>query len=100
LRGAGQGTLLFDLLTSAEEREDAATGHLRFDIRFLAERLEAATHWAKSYAAERRLPIGYFGSSTGGAAALMAAATLPSSVEAVVSRGGRTRSCRGGFAPR
>jgi putative phosphoribosyl transferase len=89
LRDAGNGTLLFDLLTQAEEREDAVTGHLRFDIRFLAERLEAATHWARQHAAARRLPIGYFGSSTGGAAALLAAATLRSSVDAVVSRGGR-----------
>jgi putative phosphoribosyl transferase len=89
LREAGNGTLLFDLLTAAEEKEDAVTGHLRFDIRFLAERLEAATHWAKQHAAAQRLPIGYFGSSTGGGAALVAAATLRSSVEAVVSRGGR-----------
>jgi putative phosphoribosyl transferase len=89
LREAGNGTLLFDLLTTAEEKEDAVTGHLRFDIRFLAERLEAATHWAKQHAAVQRLPIGYFGSSTGGGAALVAAATLRSSVEAVVSRGGR-----------
>lgn len=89
LRDAGNGTLLFDLLTPAEEREDAVTGHLRFDIRFLAERLEAATHWAALHAAARQLSIGYFGSSTGGGAALLAAATLRSSVDAVVSRGGR-----------
>jgi pimeloyl-ACP methyl ester carboxylesterase len=89
LREAGNGTLLFDLLTLAEERDDAATGHLRFDIHLLAERLEAATHWAGLHLAARRLPIGYFGSSTGGAAALLAAATLRSSVDAVVSRGGR-----------
>ena len=89
LRDAANGTLLFDLLTQGEEKEDAVTGHLRFDIRFLAERLEAATHWAAHHAAARRLPIGYFGSSTGGAAALVAAATLRSIVDAVVSRGGR-----------
>jgi len=89
LRDAGHGTLLFDLLTQGEEKEDAVTGHLRFDIRFLAERLEAATHWAAHHAAARRLPLGYFGSSTGGAAALVAAATLRSIVDAVVSRGGR-----------
>ncbi len=89
LRDAGNGTLLFDLLTPAEEKEDAVTGHLRFDIRFLAERLEAATHWARLHAAARPLPIGYFGSSTGGGAALLAAAALRSSVDAVVSRGGR-----------
>jgi putative phosphoribosyl transferase len=89
LRDAVNGTLLFDLLTQGEEREDAKTGHLRFDIRFLAERLEAATHWASSHVAARQLPLGYFGSSTGGAAALLAAATLRSSVHAIVSRGGR-----------
>ena len=89
LREAGNGTLLFDLLTLAEEKDDAATGHLRFDIHLLTERLEAATHWAGLHLATRRLPIGYFGSSTGGAAALLAAAALRSSVNAVVSRGGR-----------
>lgn len=88
LRDGGNGTLLFDLLTPGEEREDAVTGRLRFDVPFLAERLEAATHWATMHAA-RRLPLGYFGSSTGGAAALLAAATLRSSIDAVVSRGGR-----------
>ena len=89
LREAGSGTLLFDLLTQEEEREDAVTGHLRFDIRFLAERLEAATHWAALHALGQPFSIGYFGSSTGGAAALVAAATPGSSVDAVVSRGGR-----------
>lgn len=89
LREAGNGTLLFDLLTAAEEKEDAVTGHLRFDIRFLAERLEAATHWAKQHVAAQRVPIGYFESSTGGGAAWVAAATLRSSIDAVVSRGGR-----------
>ena len=89
LREAGSGTLLFDLLTQDEEREDALTGHLRFDIRFLAERLEAATQWASVHAVAQEFSIGYFGSSTGGAAALLAAATPGSSVDAVVSRGGR-----------
>jgi predicted alpha/beta-hydrolase family hydrolase len=89
LREAGSGTLLFDLLTQDEEREDTLTGHLRFDIRFLAERLEAATQWASGHAVAQEFSIGYFGSSTGGAAALLAAATPGSSVDAVVSRGGR-----------
>jgi len=89
LREAGSGTLLFDLLTQDEEREEAFTGHLRFDIRFLAERLEAATHWTSVHALAQEFSIGYSGSSTGGAAALLAAATLGSSVDAVVSRGGR-----------
>jgi pimeloyl-ACP methyl ester carboxylesterase len=89
LREAGSGTFLFDLLTQDEETEDAFAGHLRFDIPFLAERLEAATQWASSHPATQRLPMGYFGSSTGGAAALVAAATLGSAVGAIVSRGGR-----------
>lgn len=89
LRSAGCGTLLFDLLTREEETEDAYTGHLRFDIRFLAKRLGAATHWARARMETLQLPIGYFGSSTGGAAALVAAAEPGSEVRAVVSRGGR-----------
>jgi dienelactone hydrolase len=89
LREAGQGTLLFDLLTRAEEAEDACAGQLRFDIRFLAERLVAATRCVSSQAEAQLLPIGYFGASTGGAAALMAAAVPGSNVRAVVSRGGR-----------
>jgi predicted alpha/beta-hydrolase family hydrolase len=74
LREAGSGTLVFDLLTQDEEREDTLTGHLRFDIRFLAERLEAARQWASVHAVAQEFSIGYFGSSTGGAAALLAAA--------------------------
>jgi putative phosphoribosyl transferase len=97
LREAGSGTLLFDLLTQEEEREDAVTGHLRFDIPFLAERLEAATRWATLHALGP-FSIGYFGSSTGGAAALVAAATLGSSVDAVVSRGGRPDLARDALA--
>ena len=89
LRAAGSGTLLFDLLTWEEEADDAYTGHLRFDIRFLAERLASATRWVKSHAEAQQLPVGYFGSSTGGAAALVAAAELGEEVAAVVSRGGR-----------
>lgn len=89
LRAAGSGTLLFDLLTQHEEAEDAYTGFLRFNIPFLAERLASATHWVKSQAEAEHLPVGYFGSSTGGAAALVAAAELREEVGAVVSRGGR-----------
>ncbi|MGZ5536983.1 MAG: dienelactone hydrolase family protein [Chthoniobacterales bacterium] len=89
LRRAGVGTLLFDLLTPQEEVEDAYTGHLRFDIRMLAQRLVAVTSVISGDPHAHKLPIGYFGASTGGAAALIAAAALPSMVHAVVSRGGR-----------
>lgn len=89
LREAGSGTLLFDLLTREEEADDARSGHLRFNIDFLADRLIAATRWISSHPVASRFPVGYFGSSTGGAAALAAAATLGSRIEAVVSRGGR-----------
>lgn len=83
------GTLLFDLLTRDEEREDEWTARIRFDISLLAERLVGATDWLKGYLGERKLPFGYFGASTGAAAALVAAAKLPGQVAAVVSRGGR-----------
>jgi putative phosphoribosyl transferase len=83
------GTLLIDLLTLQEEREDAYTGHLRFDIPLLAERLVGATDWLLSEPETARLKIGYFGASTGGGAALVAAAERPEAVAAVVSRGGR-----------
>jgi putative phosphoribosyl transferase len=89
LQDAGLSTLLIDLLTEDEEREDAATGHLRFDIEFLANRLEAATDWLVNTAETRALKIGYFGASTGAAAALVAAANKPEHIDAVVSRGGR-----------
>lgn len=79
------GTLLFDLLTAEEEQIDNATRELRFNIPFLAERLIGATEWAQGY----NLPIGYFGASTGAAAALIAAAELGAEIGAVVSRGGR-----------
>jgi pimeloyl-ACP methyl ester carboxylesterase len=88
LRSAGITTLLFDLLTAAEERIDAATAELRFDIPLLTERLMAATRWTLEQPELCELPIGYFGSSTGAAAALAAAARVPQ-VAAVVSRGGR-----------
>lgn len=87
LREAGHGTLLFDLLTPQEEIEDQFTGHLRFDIGFLAGRLWETTRWLKQQPELSGLGIGYFGSSTGAAAALIGAAV--GEVDAVVSRGGR-----------
>lgn len=89
LQDAGLATLLIDLLTEDEERADARTGHLRFDIEFLATRLEAATEWLGHSPDTASLKIGYFGASTGAAAALVAAAEMPDRVHAVVSRGGR-----------
>jgi putative phosphoribosyl transferase len=89
LQGAGLATLLFDLLTADEEALDAETGHLRFDIELLAERLLDATTWVRGESQLQTLPIGYFGASTGGGAALVAAARRPDTVAAVVSRGGR-----------
>jgi putative phosphoribosyl transferase len=89
LNGAGLGTLLFDLLTPEEEALDTYTREHRFNISLLTERLVHATKWAREEAHTRDLRIGYFGSSTGGAAALVAAAELPQDVVAVVSRGGR-----------
>jgi putative phosphoribosyl transferase len=83
------GTLLMDLLTPQEEAVDAVTAHLRFDIPFLAARLAAATDWLLAGRATRRLRIGYFGASTGAAAALVAASQRPNAVGAIVSRGGR-----------
>jgi len=83
------GTLLFDLLTAEEEALDRFTGELRFDIPFLAARLVGVTHWVASRADTRGLKIGYFGASTGAAAALIAAGQLSDLVSAVVSRGGR-----------
>jgi len=89
LNDAGLATLLFDLLTQVEEAIDMQTRELRFNIHLLAERLVHATKWAKQQPQTRDLRIGYFGSSTGGAAALVAAVDLPQDVSAVVSRGGR-----------
>jgi len=85
----GLATLLFDLLTPREASEEAATGELRFNIPFLADRLVAATRWVQKEGNLKNFGIGYFGSSTGAAAALSAAADIPE-VQAVVSRGGRT----------
>jgi putative phosphoribosyl transferase len=89
LNDAGLATLLFDLLTHEEEAIDAQTRELRFNIDLLAERLVDATKWAKHQSQTRDFRIGYFGSSTGGAAALVAAVQVPQDVGAVVSRGGR-----------
>ena len=89
LNNAGLATLLFDLLTPEEESTDERTAELRFNIGLLAERLVHATKWAKQQEQTRDLRIGYFGSSTGGGAALVAAAEVPQDVGAVVSRGGR-----------
>ena len=89
LNEAGLATLLFDLLTPEEESVDLYTREHRFDISLLAERLVYATRWAKQQKQTQDLRVGYFGSSTGGGAALAAAAELPEEVGAVVSRGGR-----------
>ena len=86
---SGVGTLLFDLLTPAEEAQDEDSGRFRFDIGRLASRLVAATEWLQHQAGEQPWRIGYFGASTGGAAALVAAAQAGRAVHAVVSRGGR-----------
>lgn len=88
LRENNLGTLLFDLLTEEEEREEYYTAHLRFDISLLAERLQDATEWIERRNIMTDLPLGYFGSSTGAAAALVAAANCKN-IMAVVSRGGR-----------
>lgn len=89
LNAGGLATLLIDLLTAGEEAADMVTAHLRFDIDLLAQRLVGATDWASQYSATRHLRIGYFGASTGAAAALVAATERPGIVWAVVSRGGR-----------
>jgi putative phosphoribosyl transferase len=89
LNEEGIGTLLMDLLTASEEAEDSVTGHLRFDIPFQTERLLGATDYVRENQLTRNLPIGYFGASTGAAAALSAAARRPQGIYAVVSRGGR-----------
>jgi dienelactone hydrolase len=89
LNNAGLATLLFDLLTQEEEAIDMRSREHRFNIGMLAERLVHATKWSKQHEETRDLRIGYFGSSTGGAAALVAAAEMLRDVGAVVSRGGR-----------
>ncbi|HEU5248369.1 MAG TPA: dienelactone hydrolase family protein [Thermoanaerobaculia bacterium] len=89
LSARGLATLLIDLLTAEEERVDVRTAHLRFDIGLLADRLAGAKEWLAKQPQTRDLRIGYFGASTGAAAALVAAALHPENVGAVVSRGGR-----------
>ena len=86
---AGLATLLIDLLTRQEEIVDMQNAELRFDIRLLAERLGAVTDCLTAEPATAALSIGYFGASTGAAAALIAAADRPQTVRAIVSRGGR-----------
>lgn len=89
LQGRGLATLLFDLLTAEEEVTDRLTAHLRFDIGLLARRLVATTDWVTQNPETQFLRIGYFGASTGAAAALIAAVERPEAVGAIVSRGGR-----------
>jgi putative phosphoribosyl transferase len=89
LQEAGLATLLVDLLTPEEEVVDRRTGHLRFDIDLLADRLTGAAEWLGRNRATASLRIGFFGASTGGGAALVAAGGQPGIVSAVVSRGGR-----------
>lgn len=89
LNTAGFATLLMDLLTEDEDRRDQFTAEFRFDIRLLARRLRAATTWAIERFAAEPPAIGYFGASTGAAAALVAAAGAGEGVRAIVSRGGR-----------
>jgi dienelactone hydrolase len=83
------GTLLMDLLTVVEEQTESPAGELRFNIGLLAERLLRAAIWTRQHRFISLLPIGYFGASTGSAAALVAAALKPEDVKAIVSRGGR-----------
>lgn len=89
LQKVGLATLLFDLLTLQEEEVDVLTRQHRFDIDLLTRRLAGATNWLCQQPQASQLAIGYFGASTGAAAALRAAAELPDKVSAVVSRGGR-----------
>lgn len=89
LQKEGLGTLLFDLLTAEEERIDMITAHLRFDIDLLADRLVSVTNWLLTNPETKNLNIGYFGASTGAAAALIAAKEHTNIIKAVVSRGGR-----------
>ncbi|MFJ5997339.1 dienelactone hydrolase family protein [Streptomyces sp. NPDC092370] len=89
LRAAGLGTLLIDLLTEEEERRDAVTAELRFDIPLLGHRLTDAVDWLAREPGTSGLPVVLFGASTGAGAALVAAARRPDRVRGVVSRGGR-----------
>jgi putative phosphoribosyl transferase len=98
LQQAGLATLLLDLLTPEEEQVDLQTRHLRFDIELLANRLVEATTWLAGDSELGKLPMGYFGASTGAAAALIAAARLSPRIRAVVSRGGRPDLARTALA--
>ena len=89
INAAGIATLLIDLLTEDEEAADMYSGEFRFNIGLLAQRLVDSTEWARKDPSTKSLTIGYFGASTGAAAALIAAAQLPMLIKAVVSRGGR-----------
>ena len=89
LNKAGLATLLIDLLTKEEEDIDTSTAEFRFDIDLLSQRLIGATKWLRENPTTRNLAFGYFGASTGAAAALIAAAKIPEEIKAVVSRGGR-----------
>lgn len=89
LRDAGLGTLLIDLLSPEEEQVDEVTRQLRFDIPMLADRVVTAIDWLGDQTRTAELRVGLFGASTGGGAALVAAAERPAQVGAVVSRGGR-----------
>ncbi len=89
LNEAGMATMLVDLLTENEELIDQQTSQYRFDIDLLANRLVDLTDWAKSQSRFEAMQLGYFGASTGAAAALQAAAARPNIVKAIVSRGGR-----------
>jgi len=89
LQNEGIATLLTDLLTDQEEEIDMQTRHLRFDIGLLSQRLSAVTYWFKQKSENINLKMGYFGASTGAAAALVAAAKHPNIINAIVSRGGR-----------
>jgi putative phosphoribosyl transferase len=89
LNDGGIATLLLDLLTPEEEAFDRSTAALRFNIELLTRRLVAATKWVKTHPVLRNCLLGYFGASTGAAAALVAAAAQPDRIAAVVSRGGR-----------
>jgi putative phosphoribosyl transferase len=89
LNGGGVATLLLDLLSREEGERDEVTARFRFNIPLLAERLAGVSDWVRAQPGLRNFPLGYFGASTGAAAALVAAATRPGTVSAIVSRGGR-----------
>ncbi len=89
LRSVGLGTLLFDMLTPAEEATETVGQHLRYNMGLLTQRLVSATHWLAGEDEARHMRLGFFGSNTGGGAALVAAADLGNEIGAVVVRGGR-----------